>query len=73
MNATTYPLAYRLSGSSTHALIVWCLFHAIANPESVTDDGIAKAWQGDKADRRAAVLLSATRHGRPIALPSYAN
>jgi hypothetical protein len=66
MNATTHPLAYRLPAGSTHALLVWCIFYAIANPESVTDTGIAKALQGDKADRQAAALLSATRHGRRI-------
>ena len=66
MNATTHPLAYRLPARSTHALIIWCLFYAIANPESVTDEGIAKALQGDRADRKAAALLSATRHGRRI-------
>lgn len=66
MNATTHPLAYRLPASSTHALLVWCIFYAIAHPESVTDTGIAKAWQGDQADRRAAALLSATRHGQKI-------
>jgi hypothetical protein len=62
MNATTHPLAYRLPARSTHALIVWCLFHAIAHPESVTDTGIAKALQGDRADRAAAALLSSTRY-----------
>ena len=68
MNATTHPLAYRLPVRSSHALIIWCLFYAIAHPESVTDTGIAKAWQGDKADRRAAALLSATRHGQKIVM-----
>jgi hypothetical protein len=66
MNATTHPLAYRLPAGSTHALLVWCIFYAIANPKSVTDEGIAKALLGDKADRQAAALLSATRHGRRI-------
>lgn len=66
MNATTHPLAYRLPARSTHALIYWAIAYAIAHPESVTDEGIAKAWQGDKADRRAAALLSATRHGQKI-------
>jgi hypothetical protein len=73
MDANTHPLAYRLPVSSTHALIWWTISYAIAHPESVTDIGIAKAWQGDQADRRAAALLSATRHGRPIVLHSYAN
>jgi hypothetical protein len=63
MNATTHPLAYRLPARSTHALIVWCLFYAIAHPESVTDSGLDKALKGDKADQLAGALLSNTRHG----------
>lgn len=59
MDATTHPLASRLSSDSTNALIGWCLIYAITHPGTVTPAGIAKGLQGDRHSRRASALLLA--------------
>lgn len=56
-----YPLLAQLTPRSVTALIEWTLLYALAHPQEITAAGIAKAKQGDAADRRAAALL--TRYG----------
>ena len=56
-----YPLLAQLTPRSVTALIEWALRYALAHPQEITAAGIAKAKQGDAADRRAAALL--TRYG----------
>ena len=58
---TGYPLLAQLTPRSVTALIEWALRYALAHPQEITAAGIAKAKQGDAADRRAAALL--TRYG----------
>jgi hypothetical protein len=56
-----YPLLAQLTPSSVTALIEWTLRYALAHPQEITAAGIARARQGDAADRRAAALF--TRYG----------
>ena len=58
MDSTTHPLAWRLSGSSTSALILWCLLYALAYPDTITPRTMARLANGDKYDRKARALLS---------------
>ena len=64
MNITTHPLAWRLSASSTSALILWCLLYALAYPDTITPQGMKALAGGDEYDRKAGALLSLYGLGR---------
>ena len=64
MDSTTHPLAWRLSGSSTSALILWCLLYALAYPDTITPQGMKALAGGDEYDRKAGALLSLSGLGR---------
>lgn len=64
MDITTHPLAWRLSGTSTNSLILWCLLYAQAHPDTITPQGMAKLERGDEYDRKARALLSLYGLGR---------
>jgi len=58
MNATTHPLAYRLSIRSTHSLMVWVILYSRDTPNAVTPKSLERASHGDKYDRLAVAILS---------------
>jgi hypothetical protein len=64
MDITTHPLAWRLSGTSTSALILWCLLYALAYPDTITPQGMKELERGDEYDRKARALLSLYGLGR---------
>ena len=64
MDSTTHPLAWRLSGSSTSALILWCLLYALAYPDTITPQGMKALAGGDEYERKAGALLSLYGLGR---------
>ena len=58
MDATTHPLAYRLSIESNRALVVWTVLYAIDTPNAVTHKSLERASKGDEYDRLAVAILS---------------
>ena len=59
MDASTHPLAARLSSNSTNALMVWMLIYANDHPDTVTRADIARGFRGDRHARLASALLLA--------------
>lgn len=67
MDSATHPLTARLSPDSTLALMLWLVTYAQANPDTITQQTMARLANGDKYDRKARALLSLWARARLIA------